>query len=126
MINYSIWCFLSFFYFLHSNVNGKILILTFFELYTVTMKNRTIPSLFLPLTCLNKDTSVLLKVLIFEQFHKLSIKNDLNFLKNIIFLHLIPWIKLSNLRKKNKNTWHIIAHLTVFTCAFATHLLKSS
>ena len=49
--------------------------LKFFELYTMYIKK--LGQFFFHaylLTCLNKDTSVLLKVKIFEQVHKLSIK----------------------------------------------------
>ena len=50
---------------------GKWWLLTFFELYTVHVKKL---GLFFKQNCLNKDTSVLLKVKMFKQVHKLSIQ----------------------------------------------------
>ena len=50
---------------------GKWWLLTFFELYTVHVKKL---GLFFKQNCLDKDTSVLLKVKMFKQVHKLSIQ----------------------------------------------------
>ena len=50
---------------------GKWWLLTFFELYTVHVNKL---GLFFKQNCLNKDTSVLLKVKMFKQVHKLSIQ----------------------------------------------------
>ena len=84
-------------------------------LYNVYKKIRTI---FFPylLTCWNKDTSVLLKVKVFEQVHKYE-NNGLNFLKNTMYVCTIPLIKSYDLRKV-KSTSHAIIHLTIFTSAF--------
>ena len=84
-------------------------------LYNVYKKIRTI---FFPylLTCWNKDTSVLLKVKVFEQVHKYE-NNGLKFLKNTMYVCTIPLIKSYDLRKV-KSTSHAIIHLTIFTSAF--------
>ena len=71
-------------------MNGKMMTLTFFELYAVYIKWQFFFHTYL-LTCLRK---LLLKV-IFEQVKKLSIKTlVLIFLKNTLYMHTIPSIKL--------------------------------
>ena len=68
------------------------------------------------LTCLNKDTSVLLKV---------KCKNNgLNYFKNTMYMHTILLIKLSNLRKRKYKS-HTIARLTVLKILAGDFLSKN-
>ena len=68
------------------------------------------------LTCLNKDTSVLLK-------GKCK-NNGLNYFKNTMYMHTIPLIKLSNLRKRKYKS-HTIARLTVLKILAGDFLSKN-
>ena len=63
-------------------MNGKMMTLTFFELYTVYIKR--LGQLFFhtySLTCLNKDTSILLKFINLWTNSKVKYKNNGRFLK---------------------------------------------
>ena len=97
-------------------MNGKIITLTFFEFYSVYKKIRTILFHTYSLTCLNKDTSVLLKV---------KCKNNgLNYFKNTMYMNTILLIKLSNLRKRKYKS-HTIARLTVLKILAGDFLSKN-
>ena len=64
------------------------------------------------LTCLNKDKPVVLKV-----------KTSLKFIKNSMYVCVIPLIKLKNLKK---NTYHTPAHVSwCFRVHFTICVLKT-
>ena len=60
------------------------------------------------LTCLTKNTSVLLKIVIFEKVHKYK-KNGLNFLKSTVYMRTTPFIKLYKILQK-ENTHRTPSH----------------
>lgn len=99
-------------------MNWKIMTMTFIELYTVYVK--TLGQFFVHtyvLTSLNKDTSVLVKVI------NIWTSSLVKYQRNTMYIRINPSIKLQNRRTRKI---HTMGCLMVFMRAFTTHVLKIS